>query len=60
MAAYGSVGRSHDAIATAEKALALAQANGDTALEEQIDVFLFDYRMQTGNPSAAPPAQSNQ
>jgi tetratricopeptide (TPR) repeat protein len=60
MAAYGSVGRSHDAIATAEKARALARASGDTAFEEQIDVFLFDYRMQTANPPAPAPAETNQ
>ncbi len=45
MAAYGAIGRSADALATAEKALALARAQGDTAIEEKIEMFLFDYRM---------------
>jgi protein O-mannosyl-transferase len=52
MAAYGGMGRSADAFATAEKALALARAAGDTALEEQIEMFLFDYRMENTSPTA--------
>jgi Tfp pilus assembly protein PilF len=48
MAAYASVGRPAEAITTAQKALALAKAQGDTQLEEQINLFLFDYRMGAG------------
>lgn len=54
MAAYGSIGRSSDAVATAEKALALAQAKGDTVFEEKIEMFLFDYRMENA-PTMSPP-----
>ena len=62
MAAYASLGRSTEAIATAEKALALAKAaTAITALEEQINVFLFDFRMGSGSSASPPPSpMSNQ
>ena len=44
MAAYASLGRSDEAIATAEKALALARASGDTVFEQQILSFVKSYR----------------
>ena len=50
MAAYASLGRNDEAITTANKALALARASGDTALEEQISAFLADF--QSRRPDA--------
>ena len=53
MAAYANLGRRDEAIAAAEKAQQLAQANGDTSLEEQITTFLTHLQSQSPDSPAA-------
>jgi protein O-mannosyl-transferase len=48
-AVYSEMNRSADAITAAQKGLSLAQKNGQTALAEQIEAWLTDYRVQSAN-----------
>ena len=48
--AYASLGRTADAISSAEKAFDLARSSGQTDTAEQIAKWLVSYRERTGQP----------
>ena len=59
-AAYVQLHRPVDAIAAAERGMALARAQGQTALAEQLGNWLKSYRATQANPQQdAPPPRSN-
>ena len=53
MKAYAQLQRPAEAIATAEKALQLARSSGQTAMAEEIEAWLKNYRSQQANPQDA-------
>ena len=57
--AYANMRQSSDAVAAAEKALALAKSQGQAAQAEQIEDWLKSYRTKLSNPTnASLPLQS--
>ncbi len=53
--AYAQLHRPAEAIATAQKALELARSQGQTALAQQIESWLTNYRSQQAKPQNASP-----